>query len=364
MTLRTPIRRSPMLAVLIAAVAFLVAAPVAQAQRSSRGLDKENTKGGESLKAAFKEVVFDANESTVRVRTDGKDVAMGTVVSTDGYVLTKPSELTGDVTVVFRDGGGERSAKIVGVAEDHDLAMLKVAGATGLTAIRWADPKKVAVPSVGQWVATPGMSDVPSAIGVLSVGRRKIPGRSGLLGVMLADSADGGAKVMQVVPDSPAEKAGIHVDDVIARVNDKAIDSRETLINTIRAFMPGQEVRLAVKRGERELSFKAKLVGGVGPGARAEMMNQMGGPLSIRNANFPAVLQHDTVLTPTMCGSPLVTLDGKAIGINIARAGRVESYAVPVDVITPLLADLKSGKLAPKSQDAPTTKSADKKNED
>jgi len=41
-------------------------------------------------------------------------------------------------------------------------------------------------------------------------------------------------------------------------------------------------------------------------------------------------------------------LDGQVIGINIARAGRVESYGIPTEALTPLLADLMSGKLSPK----------------
>jgi len=38
------------------------------------------------------------------------------------------------------------------------------------------------------------------------------------------------------------------------------------------------------------------------------------------------------------------------VGINIARAGRVESYAIPTDSVLTLLNDLKSGKLAPKEE--------------
>ena len=335
-----------------------VACLPAHAQRF-RGPDRELSKGGSSIKAAFKAVVAEANEATVNVRSGGKSVALGTVVSADGFVLTKASELAGDATVVLRDAS-ERPAKVVGVAEDHDLALLKI-DATGLKPVKWADARSA---KVGQWVVTTGMLDAPSALGVLSVPRRRIPARNGLLGVELASDRDaGGAKVMRVFTESPAELAGIKVDDVIARVNDKPVDSREALIATIRSYMPGQEVRLALKRGDQTLDVKAKLVGGIGTGARAEMMNQMGGPLSLRNANFPAVLQHDTVLTPTMVGGPLVTLDGTAIGINIARAGRVESYAVPADVVTALLPDLKSGRLAPKSQEKPTTTPGEKKNE-
>ncbi len=40
-------------------------------------------------------------------------------------------------------------------------------------------------------------------------------------------------------------------------------------------------------------------------------------------------------------------LDGKAIGINIARAGRTETYAVPTEAVLPVLLDLMSGKMAP-----------------
>jgi membrane-associated protease RseP (regulator of RpoE activity) len=160
-----------------------------------------------------------------------------------------------------------------------------------------------------------------------AVGRAAaIPPQNGLLGVELADLGPGspaadaeipppassagtrpgdarepaayGARVVRVFTDSPAEQAGIKVDDVIARVNEKPIDSREALVATIRSYMPGQEVRLAVRRGGETVELKASWPAGIGPGSRAEMMNKMGGPLSLRRANFPAVLQHDTVLTP------------------------------------------------------------------
>ena len=41
------------------------------------------------------------------------------------------------------------------------------------------------------------------------------------------------------------------------------------------------------------------------------------------------------------------------IGVNIARAGRTETYAVPSEAVLSLLDDLKSGKLAPKEDKKP-----------
>jgi serine protease Do len=78
-----------------------------------------------------------------------------------------------------------------------------------------------------------------------------------------------------------------------------------------------------------------------------------GGPVSPRASDFPAVYQHDTIVAPNQCGGPIVDLDGHALGINIARAGRTETYALPADLILPLIEPLKSGKLAPVNANEP-----------
>src|SRR5438034_2409763 len=76
----------------------------------------------------------------------------------------------------------------------------------------------------------------------------------------------------------------------------------------------------------------------------------MGSALSSRRNGYPSILQHDSVVKPTECGGPIVDLDGKVIGINICRAGRVESWAVPAEAVQPLLFDLMAGKLPPKRE--------------
>jgi serine protease Do len=69
--------------------------------------------------------------------------------------------------------------------------------------------------------------------------------------------------------------------------------------------------------------------------------------MSHRRAGFPQAIQHDTVLNPEMCGGPVVDLSGKAVGVNIARAGRVETYAVPADTAKLLVRELRGGPAAP-----------------
>jgi len=48
------------------------------------------------------------------------------------------------------------------------------------------------------------------------------------------------------------------------------------------------------------------------------------------------------VLQNWQCGGPLMNLDGKAVGLNIARAGRVASYALPSSVVLPAIARLQA----------------------
>src|SRR5207253_2964782 len=102
-----------------------------------------------------------------------------------------------------------------------------------------------------------------------------------------------------------------------------------------------------IKRGKEDKDLKATLGKRPPDMSRADFQTNMGSKLSDNRTGFPNILQHDTVLNPRDCGGRLVDLDGKAVGINIARAGRVESYAIPSDTVLALLPDLKSGKLAP-----------------
>src|SRR5688500_8221232 len=71
------------------------------------------------VKAPFREVVADAGQSTVQVRCDDKAVALGTVVSADGYIVTKASELVGGV-VCKLPNDQTYPAQVIGVHEDTD----------------------------------------------------------------------------------------------------------------------------------------------------------------------------------------------------------------------------------------------------
>src|SRR5207248_718654 len=155
----------------------------------------------------------------------------------------------------------------------------------------------------------------------------------------------GGVKVAQVMPKTPAADIGIKNNDLILSLQGMNVTDPDTFMEMMTRQKAGDVVTLKVRRGDEELEFKPKLT--KRPSNRGDMQNNMGSELSSRRTGYPTILQYDAVVKPVDCGGPIVDLEGRVIGINICRAGRTESWAVPSEVIRPLLAELKSGKLAP-----------------
>jgi len=285
------------------------------------------------VRAAFRDVMRDASRSTVRVLCDGVQSALGTVVRSDGLILTKASELGTRIECYLADGR-RLDARLLAVDGPTDLALLKVEARDLPTAV-WSEADQ---PPVGSLLATSGLDDTPASIGVIIAPAHAVPQRRTVLGVMLENSPDG-PRVDRVVRGSPAAKAGLQVGDVILRLGQKPMSDRDALIRAIEQSEPGQQVELAVLRDRENLSINAVLgdLNHVGNPEQAELMDSLGGPLSKRRFGFPSVVQHDSVLRPRDCGGPIVDLDGKVVGINIARASRVSSYALPASSIRPVL---------------------------
>ncbi len=322
------------------AVASPAKSPAKSPARPRSGRPSRYTPGTESknhrtMMHAFRDVVAAASNSTVRVLGDGKQVALGAVVRADGYVLTKASELTGRLQVAL-PGGTHLAAIVVGTDKTNDLALLKV-GAESMAVVPWSDGKPL---TVGSWMATPGVAVDPVAVGIVSVatrpgGRLLVTPVHGFLGVSL-ESIDRGARVVQVIPRSAAASAKLLKEDVIIKVDTIEVSSREDLTGYLHKTKPGQKVTLKLRRKGKHITLPITLGKWAGA-SQSDRMNRMGGALSERRTGFSRILQHDGPLAPNQCGGPVVDVAGKVVGINIARAGRIESHALPVEVVKPLL---------------------------
>ena len=118
--------------------------------------------------------------------------------------------------------------------------------------------------SSGIGFATPGNEDIRVANTIIS-GK---PVDHGYVGVSLASSTEGGAKIASssrssseqpIEPNSPASRAGLEPGDLITAVDGQPITSTEAFIAKIAADSAGQTVTLTVKRDGQTKQIKVTL---------------------------------------------------------------------------------------------------------
>ena len=322
---------------LAAAILTLLALPVHAQDKDSGRFAPDG-----EIRAAFNDVVRDARASVVQVVVDGEERALGTIIDEEGFIVSKASELSGEQFKVILSTGRGYEAKLVGIDRKNDLAMLKI-DAARLTAVEFTYQK----PGLGRWVACVGLSRSPEAVGIISAKPREIKPAQLVLGVILRAHPDG-LWIDAVSEGFGAQKAGIKEGDVLTHVGKKKVIAVEQVIGQLQALAEGDEVQVRIVRSGEPMRLTVSLSEfGPDPRSRAERMNRMGSSLSERRRGFELVLQHDAEIRPEHCGGPLVNLKGEVVGINIARAGRISSYALPSSLVRQKMAMLKSGKLTP-----------------
>jgi 2-alkenal reductase len=72
-------------------------------------------------------------------------------------------------------------------------------------------------------------------------------------------SVDYGVYVIEVGPDTPAEDAGIEVDDIILELNGQRIDQETPFIEALFEYSPGDTVELKIQRGDDEETVSVTL---------------------------------------------------------------------------------------------------------
>lgn len=72
-------------------------------------------------------------------------------------------------------------------------------------------------------------------------------------------AVDSGAQIVEVVPGSPAERAGLRVDDVIIEVEGEEVEDANDASNAIGDHRPGDEIEVTVARGNERVTVTATL---------------------------------------------------------------------------------------------------------
>lgn len=326
----------------------LVAGAVVPGESAEPTMDsdlREESLSHPSVRDRFAASVASARESVVELLDDDRRIALGVVVRDDGWILTKASALR-DATRC-RVGGRSLAFQIVATDEASDVAVLRVE-ADGLVPMAWSEVD----PAVGRWLVTPGPTGRPMAVGTVSVATRPIPARqrsvgdddeAPALGITLdEDPAVTGTILRRVSPSGPARAAGLRRGDRIVALDGLPTLTADALAERIRAAAVGDTVVITYRRDglwrETEATLVTMAEAQSDRPRRADLA--FSGPVSRRRQGFPHAFTHDSVIPPQACGGVVVGLDGRALGLTIARVDRTTSYAIPAAEVGRLIARL------------------------
>lgn len=342
--------------ILIPFAALLAATVGAQSRQRSGDIDPDSLVRPEETKAVHEQTVelFDAIspvtrkavQATVWVWADtgrGKrPVSFGTVIGDGTKVLTKWSEIAmavGSIQVVGGDGTTAK-AKVQGVYQEDDLALLEVQGAH-FVPVELEEGKD---PELGRFLIAASPDDTPASVGVVAVEARSLREQDqAFLGVFLDPEYKGaGVRIAEVEPDGGAGQAGLQGGDVILSVAGRKVESLFELKNALSGLGPGETVEIGYRRKGAESRAEAVLQRKKRelpqfPNSRLRVMERMGTTLSLVRTGFPAVVQTDMQLERDRCGGPVVDLEGRVAGIAIARADRTRSFVIPASHLLRLL---------------------------
>ncbi|SMP65989.1 PDZ domain-containing protein [Neorhodopirellula lusitana] len=294
-----------------------------------------------------------AEASVVEVISGGRPVALGTVVSLnsssdqlntttapssdpsvvqDAYIVTKRSELSGDPIRIRLADGRLIPARVAAVRRRSDLALL-VAQVDQATKVRSLQPVHFDryVPLIGSFLISPDRTGRVIGLGVVGAAPRKVS-HKGRLGIELERISQTGARVRNIIPDSGADEAGLERGDRIIAIDGRNQNDVRQVVSTLNGMFPGEVVQLTIERDGSTVDIPARM-GELAVMQESENDARVNGARNIRLSGFEQAIQHDMVLNPEQCGGPVLDTEGRVIGLNIARAGRVVSYALPASLV-------------------------------
>ena len=79
------------------------------------------------------------------------------------------------------------------------------------------------------------------------------------MGIRMEEYSGPGIRITEVVADSPAEKAGLRVGDILRSLNGEDIARVEGLLDELRKLEPNTEYPVILKRGEEKIDVTISL---------------------------------------------------------------------------------------------------------
>jgi serine protease Do len=212
-----------------------------------------------------------------------------------------------------------------------DLLLVQAVGVDNLRPVSFGAAKPL---TLGQWLCSTAEKGKEPRIGIVSARSRRIPGTGAALGIRMEEKTlqeFKGVRIVGIASESPAEAAGLHEGDVLVTIAGEAVGQYRRVHEIVSKRQPGEIIEVRFRRKDKEETCRVRLASRTKVLQNWEGEDFANGGISLRSDNFPEVLQHDIPLFPSDMGGPVATLEGKVVGINIARVDRVTTFALPVE---------------------------------
>ncbi len=218
----------------------------------AEGLEPAALGASKVLRVGDPVIAFGAPLGLSQTVTSGIVSALGRPVTTSGESDDESSYINAvqtDAAINPGNSGGplvNLAGEVVGV--NSAIATNGGAGEAGNIGVGFAIPIEQVVTTVDQ---------------ILRTGKAEYP----VIGAQVRTGGEPdaqGATITEVMPDTPAERAGLQKDDVITAVGDQPVNDGIALIVAIRTHRPGETVEMSVLRGGEEQVVEVELDGKVG----------------------------------------------------------------------------------------------------
>lgn len=300
----------------------------------------------ENLETQFGKSAFNFNGSCLQISSalNGKpQQAYATVLSgsikasnpqfKSGTFLVSKSSLIGDHPVADPGAGKILSLTIVSRDKENDLVLLYVPAKlkSGISLKALKDTSSIKFSAVGKFLfsARPEKNSLTSVLGSTCFAQDKKVS-SGYFGAS-ATFINKQIVLTRIAPGSPAEAAGLMLQDNITGINGVPISLPPEYGKEIMKYEPGETISIQGVRDGVAYSLPVKLT--LMPVTGNHPADHFEGGKSGRRDGFNAVFTHDAVLKPEECGGPVFDISGKFYGINIARFSRTSCLAIPTHTI-------------------------------
>ncbi len=147
-----------------------------------------------------------------------------------------------------------------------------------------------------------------------------------MLGVSTkASKSSEGAEIERVVPNSPAQKIGLQVGDIITRVNSNNIYSPKDLVDVIGNFKPGTEIEITFERNQKMMSKSVVL-------SAKQVASAYGGPMPFGNDFFRQFEGRDNPSGMSPYRNNIASENSPKIGVSVEDRADSEGVLV-VEVV-------------------------------